>query len=225
MTRAGPANRPTTAPSAKNGPNGIAVRRPCATPRLAMTMTPTSVPAMKRDEQGGSDGAAQHQPHHSGQLDVTHPHPTGIGEGGGQQQPARGGGGDQPLGQLVGLEDRREHEGCRGQRGEDAIGDDPVLEVDAGDRDESRDEDEIEPNRPARTVGDHDGGEQRAGDGLGERVPRERSSARMSGSGRRASARTGPARCHTAGSQHRSRGRPTVGWRVRCRPGGGRPRR
>ena len=81
----------------------MAVLRPSLAPLRAMMAAPTTDPATSATSIGGADGAAQEQAHDDRELDVPHPHARGIRERGDEQEASRARGGDQVLGERVGV--------------------------------------------------------------------------------------------------------------------------
>src|ERR671936_3227740 len=61
-TIASPANTATTPPSARNGPNGMAVLRPSRAPLRAITTAPTSVPVTSATKIAGATARPRKRP-------------------------------------------------------------------------------------------------------------------------------------------------------------------
>ena len=84
--------------SARKGPNGIAVLRPCAGALAGDHDGADEHARDQRDQDRRRDGAAEKQAHHACELDVAHAHAAGIGQRGEQQEAAGGRAGDQAAG-------------------------------------------------------------------------------------------------------------------------------
>ncbi len=126
----------------------------------------------ERDQQRGSHGRAQVEPHHPRQLHVAHAHPGGMHERGHQQEGERGRAGDQELGQLVGANGHRGAEAPKCRRQENLVGHDPVVQVDAGHRHEHRRERQQGDQVGVPAPGEDHRRERGRGDQLHQRVPR-----------------------------------------------------
>src|SRR5215218_2496568 len=119
----GPTSRPTTPPSARKGANGTPFLRPAA-PWRAMIAMPTIEPT--RNAASGAEVEA----HHAGELDVAHPHAGGVYECGSEQHRERRGSGYQGLRQSVWAHNGGGPDPPHGQRQQDPVRNDAVLEVD-----------------------------------------------------------------------------------------------
>jgi hypothetical protein len=126
----------------------------------------------ERDEDGRSHRAPEIEAEHARELDVAHPHPARVEHRGDEEEPAARHGGDGRLGQEVAVERGDGDHGRDGGRPRDAIGDDPMVEIDQRDRDEGRDEQQAQDDAHGVVLGGDDGGVERAGGQLDERVAR-----------------------------------------------------
>ena len=124
----------------------------------------------QRHEQRGSHGGAEEQAHDGGELDVAHAHATRLRDRGSEQEAARQDAGEQMLGQVGGTEDGDQRDGEHRSRGGQLVRDDPVVEVDEGDRDEEEHEGEAEKRVELPSPGQHDGDAQRSGQRLDQRI-------------------------------------------------------
>ena len=169
-----PANRATTAPAARNGPNGIAV---LPSPlRAATTMTPDHRAPDEADEERRDHGGAQVDPHAERQLHVSEPHPLDVAHAvvdlaDQEQEACSTGSGHEPLPPRPVAEQDHERDPGSRHREDDDIGDDADLQVDLTHENERRDEEQMRDQEPAEPVQQDDPDEQQGGERLTERIP------------------------------------------------------
>ena len=122
----------------------------------------------EREEQRRGHRQAEVEAHHAGQLHVAHPHPGRIGEGGREEEARRTQGSERPLRTEVARRAGDEDDD-RGRQ-DDPVRNDPMFEVDRGDRNEHRAEKRSDCGLDCEAEGKHTAREEERSDQLDGRI-------------------------------------------------------